>query len=126
MEQRHCNAYVRRGGGRRPFVLVEDEHLDLTTLDLCPPGSSAFDIVVCTGPGEGEECPLVMDGSCPSGRPDVVVHAFDADHPWSRSVRAAWAEAGVPVATADEPLTWPAHVGAAVRVVLRIDGATRP
>lgn len=120
MEQRHCNAYVRRGGDRRPFVLVEDESLDLSTLDLCPPGSSAFDIVVCTGPvGPEDECPLVVDGECPSGRPDVVVHAFGADHPWSRSVRNAWAEVGVPVVTADQPLVWPAHVGAAVRVMLR-------
>jgi hypothetical protein len=34
MEQRACHSYVRRIGGTRPVVLVEDDSLDLATLDL--------------------------------------------------------------------------------------------
>ncbi|HEX4905082.1 MAG TPA: hypothetical protein VFU93_06505, partial [Acidimicrobiales bacterium] len=80
MEQRSCNAYVRRGPGRRPLVLIEDDTLDTDVLDPSPPGSSAFDIVICTGPhGTDEECPLVMDGCCPHGRPDVVVSALSPE-----------------------------------------------
>jgi hypothetical protein len=118
MEQRTCNAYVRRRGVPRPLVLVEDDTLDPATLDLSPPGAAALDIVVCTGPDGLEYCPLVADGFCPLGTPDVVVSNLSAANPWAASVQAAWAERGVPVVTASEdepPLTWPAHVGAAIR-----------
>lgn len=118
MQQRMCSAYVRRRGIRRPLVIVEDDALDLTTLDLAPPGATALDIVVCTGPDGTEHCPLVVDGACPLGTPDVVVSNLSAANPWAHSVRAAWTEAGVPVVdvTDDErPITWPAHIGAAVR-----------
>ena len=118
MQQRTCNAYFRRRDVRRPLVLVEDDALDLSTLDLSPPGAAAFDIVVCTGPAGDDRCPLVMDGYCPVGTPDVVVSNLSASNPWAPSVRAAWTEAGVPVVDADdsEPLLeWPAHVGAAIR-----------
>lgn len=101
----------------RPLVLIEDDGLDVSTLDLSPPGATALDIVVCTGPDSSAWCPLVADGSCPVGTPDVVVSNLSPTNPWARSVRAAWAEAGVPVVTrrADEPpLVWPAHVGAAI------------
>ena len=117
MEHRHCNAYVRRPDRRRPFVLVEDDGFDLDVLDLSPPGADAFDVVVCTGPGADEVCPLVTEGACPFGRPDVVVHALDDLHPWSHSILAAWAEQDVPVAmqpAGAPPLRWPAHVGAAI------------
>lgn len=118
MEQRSCNAYVRRGPGRRPLVLIEDDTLDTDVLDLSPPGSSAFDIVICTGPhGTDEECPLVMDGCCPHGRPDVVVSALSPENPWSHSVQAAWRLDQVPVARPTTPLTWPEHIGAALRAM---------
>jgi len=118
MEQRTCNAYVRHRGIRRPLVLVEDDALDLSTLDLSPPGASAFDIVVCSGPDGREYCPLVADGFCPVGTPNVVVSNLSEANPWARSVRAAWAETGVPVVTAADAgtkLEWPAHVGAAIQ-----------
>lgn len=117
MDHRHCNAYVRRTTPR-PFILVEDDTLDLDVLDLSPPHADAFDVVVCAGPADRECCPLVTDAACPFGRPDVVVHALSADHPWSHSVLAAWGELGVPVALAPAgapPLAWPEHVGAALR-----------
>jgi hypothetical protein len=99
-------------------VLVEDDTLDLATIDLTPPGSSAMDIVICTGPDSRDYCPLVADGYCPAGYPDVVVSNLTAGNPWAASVRGAWADAGIAVATPREgeaPLTWPAHVGAAIR-----------
>lgn len=102
---------------RRPLVLVEDDSLDLATLDLSPRGSTALDIVVCNGPEGREYCPLVADGFCPVGTPDVVVANLSDANPWARSVRAAWAEAGVHVVnpTATTPLVWPAHIGEAIR-----------
>ena len=59
-----------------------------------------------------------MDGRCPLGEFDVVVGALDG--PWARSVRAAWAQTGVPyaaiapdaAASAEERLAH--HVGAAL------------
>jgi hypothetical protein len=114
MEQRHCNAYVRNPGARRPLVLVEDPFLDPDVLDLSPPGCTAFDVVVCTGPTGSETCPLVLDGTCPVGAPDLVVSAFAADHPWAVPVRAAWEQLGVVVATPDQPILWPSHLGVAI------------
>jgi hypothetical protein len=122
MEQRSCNAYVIRTPARRPRILVEDDSLDPSTLDLSPPGSSAFEILVCTGPDHAAEpCPLVLDGMCPLGRPDVVVSALGDGNPWQASVRAAWEHEGVRVAIVhpdESPLVWPAHVGAAIRALL--------
>lgn len=118
MEQRACNAYVRPTDGRRPKILVEDDRLDLDVLDLCPPQAEAFDIVVCTGPhGAAEACPLVMVGHCPAGRPDVVVSALSPENPWSHSVQAAWRLDDVPVAHPTRELTWPEHIGAALRAL---------
>jgi hypothetical protein len=121
MEHRTCNTYVVRAGlGRRPRILVEDDTIDLDVLDLTPPGSSAFEVIVCVGPDGPESCPLVTDGVCPMGRPDVVVSSFSADNPWGRCVRAAWEADGVPVAhvgAGEGPLVWPAHLGAAVRTL---------
>jgi hypothetical protein len=116
MQQRSCNAYVRRNHHPRPRILVEDDTLDPTTLDLSPAGFDSFDIITCTGPASGEVCPFVMDHGCPAGTPDVVVSALSPDHPWAEAVRAAWEREGVPVAPTDGPLEWPAHIGAAIRV----------
>jgi hypothetical protein len=119
MEQRQCNAYVRRVRGHRPMIIVEDDTLDPATMDLNVAGSGPFEIVACTGPtSAAEPCPLVVDGTCPVGRPDVVVSALSPDNPWAGSVRAAWRDAGVPVvevAADDQVLVWPAHIGAAIQ-----------
>jgi len=121
MEQRTCNAYVRRTRGPRPRILVEDDALDLTTLDLSPACAAAFDIVVCTGPREDRDlCPLVTNGTCPATeRPDVVVTAMALDNPWRASVIAAWASEGVPVAVVDRDVAWPTHLGHAMRMLVR-------
>ena len=124
MQQRTCNAYFRRRDVRRPLVLVEDDALDLSTLDLSPPGAAAFDIVVCTGPREERDlCPLVTNGTCPATeRPDVVVTAMALDNPWRASVIAAWASEGVPVAVVDRDVAWPTHLGHAMRMLVRAKG----
>src|SRR4051812_28088838 len=113
MQHRSCNTYVTHVRGARPRVLVEGDTLDLTTLELTPPGAGAFEIVVCSGPaGDRECCPLVVDGRCPVWeRPDVVVSALSADNAWSAAVHAAWEREGVRVATIrddEAPLVWPA------------------
>jgi hypothetical protein len=101
---------------RPPRLLVEDPHLAGTDAPLHP----AAEITICGGPAdEREECPLVMDGSCPLGGFDAVVTALDG--PWARSVRAAWAETSVPVVeaggleTTDPAQRLRHHVGAALQ-----------
>jgi hypothetical protein len=122
MLQRTCNSYTRRRAPTRPRIVIEDDRLDLATLDLTPPGSSAFDIVVCNGPGE-DACPLVVEGTCPAGHPDAVVPALDPAGPWTDSVRSAWEQAGVRIARIDDraSLVWPAHVGAGIRAYFRTE-----
>jgi hypothetical protein len=84
------------------------------------PWHARIQVVACTGPhDEREVCPLVTDGHCPLGRPDVVVTALDG--PWDRSVLAAWTETGTPLVDARDVVTTdPAerlahHVGAALQ-----------
>ena len=59
----------------------------------------------------GETCPLVLRGQCPVGDPDIVVCALHDE--WRPSVEAAWRVRNTPVVAVDEPLAWPAHLGAA-------------
>jgi hypothetical protein len=103
-----------QGPIRRPLVLVEDERLELGEVASAELGHLGVDVVVCTGPHTGETCPLVVDGACSLGRPDLVVCAIDGE--WRTSVESAWRAEGVTVAAidpADRP-AWPAHLGAAI------------
>ena len=84
-------------------VLVEDPAICSIEPDLDLP--AGVNVSLCSGPHTASEpCPLVLDGTCPVGRPHVVVCGIDG--PWARSVRAAWALEGVDVLDAepDEPL----------------------
>ena len=98
---------IRARGGerepRRPIMLIEDDSQDLSYIDKDRILAAGFDLVVCSGPASvHEECPLVMDGVCPAGRPDVVV--CDLQGEWRRSVERAWCLEGVPVtSTAGAP-----------------------
>jgi hypothetical protein len=105
----------------RPLrILIEDPHVELfegPQLRAWP-----FDVTVCAGPAsDTEECPLVMDGSCPLGRFDVVVGALQG--PWAASVRAAWAGTGTAYAdasgitTADPTERVTHQIGAALRAL---------
>jgi hypothetical protein len=85
--------------GRRPVLLVEGDRPDLTPLAARRVVAAGFDLVWCSGPADvRDECPLVMDGRCPVGRPDVVVCALDGE--WRAPVEAAWRLDRVPVVTA--------------------------
>jgi hypothetical protein len=97
----------------RPLVLVEDDRVDLDSIDVLAAAGLGVDVVVCSGPTAcGDVCPLVLDGDCPVGRPDVVVCGLSGE--WRPSVENAWRAEGVPVVSVDGPLTWPSHVGAAL------------
>ena len=103
----------------RPLrIVIEDPALLLA--DVHPAG--AFEITMCSGPCEGDVCPLVMDGSCPLGPCDLVVSALEG--PWAHSVHAAWEETGTPVVdargvTTEDPEARVAHhVGAALQRLL--------
>ena len=101
-----------RHGWRRPVVLVEDDQVELDSIDVGAAAGLGVDVVVCSGPRErGEVCPLVLDGACPAGRPDVVVCALSGE--WRTSVENAWRAEGVPVVGVGGE-TWPSHVGAAL------------
>lgn len=99
-------------------VLVEDPALDLDALRGVA-ATNGIDVVACTGPrSPAEPCPLVLDGACPAGRPDVVVCALGPE--WRPSVEAAWRQTGVPVVSVADGqlLPWPAHVGAALQATV--------
>ena len=105
----------------RPLrILIEDSNVELSDSPQLP--ARGFDVIVCSGPaGETDECPLVMNGTCPLGRFDVVVGALH--DPWATSVRAAWAETGTAYADAsritaeDSTDRVTHHLGAAVQAL---------
>ena len=106
---------------RRPLVLVEDDGLDPHAIDMGVAAALGVDVVVCSGPaGCGDVCPLVMDGTCPAGRPDVVVTALSSE--WHTSVENAWRAEGVPVVRPPSPLVWPEHLGAALTAATTSEG----
>ena len=111
-------ASIRAGGTddqRRPVVLIEDDRADLSPIDKSTILAAGFDLVICSGPSSvHEECPLVMDGACPAGRPDVVVCDLQGD--WRPSVEAAWRLDGVPVTSTDQGT---GHTGAAMLALFR-------
>jgi hypothetical protein len=96
-------------------LLVEDP----TLLPAELARTTAFEITRCSGPLEGEVCPLVTRGECPLGPFDVAVCALDTA--WAPSVIAAWGETATPVIdatelTAGDPVErFRHHIGAAVR-----------
>ena len=87
-------------GSRRPRVLIEDANLSPTTEDVQAAHAVGLDLSACTGPSTASEaCPLVVDGTCPLGTPDLVVSALRGC--WQLPVAAAWKQEGVPVAFVD-------------------------
>ena len=114
-------ASVRAGGDqhapRRPIMLIEDDSSDLSYIDKNSILAAGFDLVVCSGPASAhDECPLVMEGACPAGRPDVVV--CDLHGEWRRSVERAWCLEGVPVVTTAGGADAGHHLGAALCALL--------
>ena len=113
----------------RPIhVLIEDQRL--VDADVAAAPFPGVEVTTCAGPRRaGEVCPLVLRGSCPFGPVDVVVTALDGA--WAPSVRAAWAEAAVPVVdvgslAGDEPAARLTHcVGAALQELWQTATASR-
>lgn len=96
-------------------VLVEDSTMCSVAPDLDVP--SGVEVTLCSGPATASDpCPLVLDGWCPAGRPDVVVCAIDG--PWAPAVRAAWALESVPVVEAPAGTSLDESVRRAVAVAL--------
>lgn len=105
--------------GRAPLrpvrLLVEDP----TLLPTDVARTTAFEITRCSGPIQGEVCPLVTSGECPLGPFDVAVCALDTA--WAPSVIAAWAETATTVIdatglSAEDPVArFRHHIGAAVQ-----------
>lgn len=112
---------VRTNAGRATRILVESDTVDLAAIDF-PVSAAGVDVVVCSGPGAHEACPLVTDGTCPLTEPDVVVCGLAGE--WRQSVEAAWRRNHVPVFSADPAMPWPHHLGAALGVAFR-GGADR-
>ena len=110
---------VHPNAGRAARVLIESDTVDLAAIDF-PVSAAGVDVVVCSGPGARDSCPLVTEGTCPLTDPDVVVCGLSGE--WRPSVEAAWRRAGVPVFSADPSMPWPAHLGAALGVAFRGGG----
>jgi hypothetical protein len=104
-------------GLRRLHVVVEGGDLDGAFVGPRTWPSLGADVTICSGPEPGHDsCPLVADGHCPAGRPDVVVHTMGGD--WSGAVSAAWRELGVQVVDAGD-VAWPTQVGLGVGAIFQ-------
>ena len=65
--------------GRRPRILVEDDHPALTISDFSLFEQAGFDVAYCSGPGDDlAACPLLRGQRCPLvAAADAVLHGLD-------------------------------------------------
>jgi hypothetical protein len=65
--------------GRRPWVLVEDDHPALAISDFSLLQAAGFDVAYCPGPGDSPgDCPLVSGRQCDLlAGADAVLHGLD-------------------------------------------------
>ncbi|HTT52322.1 MAG TPA: hypothetical protein VMH35_13050 [Streptosporangiaceae bacterium] len=65
--------------GRRPRVLVEDDHPALAISDFSQFGQAGFDVAYCSGPGVGPgDCPVLRGQRCALlDGADAVLHGLD-------------------------------------------------
>jgi hypothetical protein len=65
--------------GRRPRVLVEDDHPALAISDFSLLQAAGFDVAYCPGPGDSPgDCPLVSGRQCDLlAGADAVLHGLD-------------------------------------------------
>lgn len=68
-----------RAVGRRPRVLVEDDHPALAISDFASFEQAGFDVAVCSGPGpDATSCPLLRGADCGIvASADAVLHGLD-------------------------------------------------
>jgi hypothetical protein len=65
--------------GRRPRVLIEDNHTALALSDFSLLEQAGFDVAYCSGPGDDlASCPLLRGQRCPLvAAADAVLHDLD-------------------------------------------------
>ena len=68
-----------RRAGRRPRVLIEDDHPALAISDFSLFEQAGFDVAYCSGPGHDPTgCPLLRGQQCPAlAGADAVMHGLD-------------------------------------------------
>jgi hypothetical protein len=68
-----------RRAGRRPRVLIEDDHPALAISDFSLFEQAGFDVAYCSGPGDDlTACPLLRGQPCPVvAGADAVLHGLD-------------------------------------------------
>src|SRR5487761_582782 len=69
------------GAGRRPRMLVEDDHASLAISDFSLCEQAGFDVAFCSGPGDDPQaCPLLHGQVCEAvAGADVVLHGLDPE-----------------------------------------------
>jgi hypothetical protein len=81
MKQRlHRRTWQSPGrAGRRPRILIEDDHPALAISDFSLFERAGFDIAYCSGPGDDlASCPLLCGQQCPLvAAADAVLHGLD-------------------------------------------------
>lgn len=65
--------------GRRPRILIEDDHPALAISDFSLFEQAGFDVAYCSGPGDDQAaCPLLRGQRCPLvAGADAVLHGLD-------------------------------------------------
>jgi len=89
--------------GRRPRVLIEDDHPALAISDFTLFKQAGFDVAFCSGPGEDPDaCPLLRDGQCPLvAGADAVLHSLDPASGVAAAIRRQRPD--LPVVTVQRP-----------------------
>lgn len=83
--------------GRRPRVLVEDDHPALAISDFSLLQAAGFDVAYCSGPGDTPtDCPLVCGRHCDLlAGADAVLHGLDPELGIAAAIRRR--HPGIPV-----------------------------
>ena len=120
--------------GRRPRLLVEDDHPALAISDFSLFADAGFDVAFCSGPGRASAaCPITHGQECPVlARADVVLHGLDPSLGIAAAIRQRRPDLAVvveqrrradgeprPVPDGAEPLAYPCSVGGQVEALRR-------
>jgi hypothetical protein len=75
--------------GRRPRVLIEDDHPALAISDFSRFTQAGFDVAYCSGPGEaGQGCPVLRGQRCSLlAGADAVLHGLDRGRGVAAAIR---------------------------------------
>lgn len=74
MKQRTLSSWSEARHRQRPRVLIEDPHPALQVAEFRSFDDAGLDVAVCSGPSEGNACPLEDGGDCRLAElADVVV-----------------------------------------------------